>query len=354
MENEKYLCLFADCKLTKGFSRTLAVDLTRGKTYILENDAHDFLVECRAKPFAAVLATYHEEEQIGINELVSYLIEKDLCFFTESPKRFPPMSDHWDSPSIITNAIIDIDEKIHDFKTIIPQLTELGCYDLQLRFFSQIELKELEDLVAFISDSSIKSVEFFLKSDKTLSKKALRELTKRYFKIKNLIIHSHSKNEIYIIYAEKFRNNMGNIIFLTQNITDESHCGVVSPHYFVNDNLQFYTEGLKHNSCLNRKISIDKNGEIKNCPSLKQGYGNYLNVKLKDALLEPKFKSLWNITKSEISVCKDCEYRNVCTDCRAFIADPSNVLSKPAKCNYDPYTAKWTAKKKIESEAIIK
>ena len=38
---------------------------------------------------------------------------------------------------------------------------------------------------------------------------------------------------------------------------------------------------------------------------------------------------------------KDCEFRYICTDCRVFIQEDANILSKPLKCNYNPYTALW-------------
>jgi hypothetical protein len=41
-------------------------------------------------------------------------------------------------------------------------------------------------------------------------------------------------------------------------------------------------------------------------------------------------------------VCKDCEFRYICTDCRAYLEDPYNEYSKPLKCGYDPYTGEWS------------
>jgi hypothetical protein len=53
------------------------------------------------------------------------------------------------------------------------------------------------------------------------------------------------------------------------------------------------------------------------------------------------FKDAWSINKDEILVCRDCEFRYICSDCRVFIEDPHNIYSKPAKCKYDPYSATW-------------
>lgn len=42
------------------------------------------------------------------------------------------------------------------------------------------------------------------------------------------------------------------------------------------------------------------------------------------------------------TVCKDCEFRYICTDCRAYVEDPDDILSKPLKCGYNPYTGEWS------------
>ena len=55
----------------------------------------------------------------------------------------------------------------------------------------------------------------------------------------------------------------------------------------------------------------------------------------------PDFKKYWFINKDQIAVCKDCEFRYICTDCRAYIENPEDMYSKPLKCAYNPYTSEW-------------
>jgi SPASM domain peptide maturase of grasp-with-spasm system len=71
-------------------------------------------------------------------------------------------------------------------------------------------------------------------------------------------------------------------------------------------------------------------------------FGNIKDTTLEKALNKENFKKHWNITKDQILVCKDCEFRHLCTDCRAYIEDPDNINSKPLKCGYDPYTNEWS------------
>jgi SPASM domain peptide maturase of grasp-with-spasm system len=96
-----------------------------------------------------------------------------------------------------------------------------------------------------------------------------------------------------------------------------------------------------HNVCLNRKLCIDHKGNIKNCLSMDQIFGNIFEDDVEQIVNSPDFQKLWHIKKDEIDVCKDCEFRYICTDCRCFIKDSNNIYSQPAKCGYNPYIAKW-------------
>src|SRR5690606_3566602 len=106
-------------------------------------------------------------------------------------------------------------------------------------------------------------------------------------------------------------------------------------------NIKNYTEAIHYNSCLNRKVSLDIYGNIKNCPSQRESFGNIKNTSIRDAIKNQKFQSLWKVKKDDIKICQVCEYRYICTDCRIFIQDENDQLSKPSKCTYDPYTTRW-------------
>ncbi|MFT6810576.1 MAG: SPASM domain peptide maturase of grasp-with-spasm system [Saprospiraceae bacterium] len=96
-------------------------------------------------------------------------------------------------------------------------------------------------------------------------------------------------------------------------------------------------------------VKLAMYGEIKNCPSMSESYGNIKDTSLAEAIEKPGFKKYWNINKDQIAVCKDCEFRYICTDCRAYTDDPYDLSgeegtnhSKPLKCGYDPYTGEWS------------
>lgn len=74
---------------------------------------------------------------------------------------------------------------------------------------------------------------------------------------------------------------------------------------------------------------------------MSNSYGNINDIDISSVVDDPSFKNLWDIKKDDILICKSCEYRYVCTDCRAYVENPSDIFSKPLKCGYNPYTGEW-------------
>jgi radical SAM protein with 4Fe4S-binding SPASM domain len=69
-----------------------------------------------------------------------------------------------------------------------------------------------------------------------------------------------------------------------------------------------FTESQTHNTCLNRKLCIDADGNIENCPILE----NINDTTLQEFLTLTGFKDIWYINKDKIDVCKNCEFKYMC------------------------------------------
>lgn len=149
-----------------------------------------------------------------------------------------------------------------------------------------------------------------------------------------LIYNSEKENKVFS------EINNRNIFLIKENFITPDNCGQVSPTFF-NPSLSFISESKNCNSCLNKKVAIDENGLVKNCLSQKESYGFINEINLAKLLKNEQFKSFGNINKDTIEVCKDCEFRYICSDCRINTENSKNILSKPKYCNYDPYTNTW-------------
>ena len=120
---------------------------------------------------------------------------------------------------------------------------------------------------------------------------------------------------------------------------------MTSPNFYINK--ETLSKNLHNNSCLSGKIAITDNGDILPCVfSRDQVVGNIIEKSLSQIMEETKLKNVWKNTKDGVQVCKDCEYRYCCTDCRpSSLGANQNVgeyLTAPyPKCAYNPYEGKW-------------
>jgi SPASM domain peptide maturase of grasp-with-spasm system len=242
----------------------------------------------------------------------------------------------WDFPSKITNAIIDFGIlNLPYVQNINYQLENLGCRFIQLRFFDKIDSNQLDQVISNFDDSIIESIDISLRFTNDLFNN-LETYLEKYSRINCIIIYDYPYHTSYNAINKRGRGKL----FTHSGKVSEMSCGIIETHNF-NTNIKLFTESQHHNTCLNRKISIDKDGYIKNCPSMKHNFGHIGETKLEEVIKNPEFTKYWNIKKDQIKVCQDCEFRHICTDCRAYIEDPTDLNSKPLKCGYNPYTCEW-------------
>ncbi|NHB70275.1 grasp-with-spasm system SPASM domain peptide maturase [Perlabentimonas gracilis] len=319
----RYYKRFANCFPIDGYKNYAVYDISRKDVFAIDKPTFELLG----------LEIIFEELLQGLpNNRFSELLDKEIIF--QCPKGdenlFPFIKTNWYSPFSITNCIVDwsIDSK-YDIIKALEQLDKIGCKTLQLRFYPNIEENQVVKALKCIVGMNIRGVELVV----PFSEELIKFITREFESIVSIICYSADSTSV------KAYNNC-QVILTKEMFLGVEQCGVVSPSYFICNN-DFFFESNNHNSCLNRKISIDTHGNIKNCPSCSQSFGNINDTTLEQAFKHPDFKKHWNITKDQIDVCKDCEFRHMCTDCRVFIKDPENIYSQPAKCTYNPYIAKW-------------
>ncbi|MGE9310493.1 grasp-with-spasm system SPASM domain peptide maturase [Niabella sp. CJ426] len=328
--------LYANCVPVKGHSRSTICDLQRNKVHLIPNGLYDILVEFQGRTLHEIKENFNHEYDEVLDEYFDFLKQEDLIFHTHAPEWFPELEKKWSYPFEVKSCIIDIDQNCAlDFPNIVDQLNDLNCKYLQIRCYSTFPLSFFVAILNETKGTTITSIDLILKFSEEVSEHEWGILCDSYKQITGLSIHSSP------IQKENATNEFDvPIIFSTKQIHNETCCGVINEGYFVahTDN---FMESLQYNSCLNRKISIDRHGYIKNCPSMQLAFGNIATKTLQQALSENDFKKFWNINKDTVEVCQDCEFRHVCTDCRAYIDNPHEQQSKPLKCGYDPYNCKW-------------
>jgi SPASM domain peptide maturase of grasp-with-spasm system len=340
----KYFKLFSNCIIVKGQNRATICDLQRNKFVFIPNSLTNLFDSNDILDLKKLTSLLDEESLPILQEYIDLLNEHEFIFecSKNEAKLFLKLSLEFDYPSKISNAVIDFDKNSkHDFIKILNHfLIPTNCRHIQFRFYDEIDFDLLKKIILEINNSFIKSVEIIVKYSLLISNDFLSEWVSKNKKIKSITIHSATQTRI--IKNEDY--GFGIIVEVKQEITNKTHCGVIHHNYF-NTMIESFTESQHHNSCLNRKLSIDVDGNIKNCPSMPESFGNVKDTTIEETFNHPEFTKYWNVTKDIINVCKDCELRHICTDCRAYTErthfDGDIDLSKPLKCGYSPYTNEW-------------
>ena len=96
------------------------------------------------------------------------------------------------------------------------------------------------------------------------------------------------------------------------------------------------------NSCWQGKIAISSEGYVNPCIMQRDGTAENVRNKPLKEIIKGDIHRFWDISMNKIDVCKDCEYRYACHDCRVVAAGEGGELTaRSLHCSYDPYAGEW-------------
>lgn len=344
---DKYVFLFSDCVPVEGHTASAIYDLTRRLISTFPSAYYPFFELFRARRLREIVGELSAEERDDFVDFLEFLLEHEYVGVVDDPAAFPAISRSWDAPCTIHNAIVDVRGHHHDYRKIVADLDAVGCQHLQVRAYSRLfGLPELAELARLCQGSSIQTLEAILAYDPGLRDDDYMAVVSAHRIIAGLVIHSADEGRrIAVDYGA--RGATAKLLTREIELTVkpiESHldCGHIARRQLLPPTTPTFTELLHFNGCLNRKVSIDEGGHVRNCPTMKGSFGDHRMVALADVVAREDFRRVWRARNDEIKVCRDCPYRYACTGCRALLADPDAEDSKPLKCGYDPYTDTWT------------
>ncbi|QWT88088.1 grasp-with-spasm system SPASM domain peptide maturase [Chryseobacterium sp. PCH239] len=336
----KYFNLFSNILVTKGSIRILISDLQRNVSELYPLELFEIIQELKNKSIEDTMISYDEESKEIVENYINLLLEKEYGFVTENgwDRNFPSLSYDYHEPNAITDLFIEM-EDLGILKKIYPSIENLGVKYLVIYSLKSLTLKDCIEIDEIFKTSVLSGIEIFSPFHQKMNLSFMQALQKNTVRIYSLILYNCSKPPFKAKDEYRF-----SLHFLKDDLKI-SACGKVELKYF-NTNITKVTEAVNHNSCLHKKIGIDRKGNIKNCPLMNESFGNIQKQSLEEALNQPDFRKYWDLTKDQIEICKDCEFRYVCTDCRAYTENTLKSkeglnISKPLKCGYNPYTGVW-------------
>ncbi|MEC5395936.1 grasp-with-spasm system SPASM domain peptide maturase [Bergeyella sp. RCAD1439] len=324
----KKFFLYKDCFIISGFKNTIICDTYENrfinipeklqfdiieKSIIISNDSQNFI-------------SYLSEEGYGSYLFDENVIDKNII---------------WSSPRIVDEIIVLYSELLfQNIDSFISFIVSVNAQYLQIRFNSNFnDINKLKSFLLSLSSSPIKTIEILLDSQNFLESDVI-EVAIKHTRVQVIFFYNSSFNS-----SKTLEKELLTVVNVKNNILDSKYCGIIDENYFLSD-LKYFSKSHFHNNCLKGKIFFDEKMNAFNCPSFSQSFGNLMNLNKDNLAGNAFFLKYQNITKNNIKVCKDCEFRYICTDCRAYTEqtyynEEGLDVSKPLKCGYNPYTGEW-------------
>ncbi|MCG8410435.1 MAG: grasp-with-spasm system SPASM domain peptide maturase [Bacteroidales bacterium] len=345
---DDYFIFSSNCKITKGYNRSLIIDYLRKEVYYVPNEYYDLLQKIDRNIINDIELLINDNSKKDFREFILFLLENEIGFVTKNIQNFPKISDEvYESNVLIKDMVIEIDSTLFNSELknrIYDEINVIKCNDIQIKYISNYSKKDIQDLIGGFNALDINYIELHINTNPTIDLEFFNSLLESYAKLSHIYIYGKDENKITPYFLNKdqyYPLHLGTVYYTKKDINDCEYCGVINKQNLSFDNILIHNELFKTNGCLNKKVAIDRKGMIKNCLYMEECYGNIKEQSILTVLEKSNFKRFWSIKKDDIEVCKECEYRYSCTDCRAFINDENNILSKPLKCKYNPYTNVW-------------
>ena len=213
------------------------------------------------------------------------------------------------------------------------ELEDTRCKAMQLKFINKkISIDDIRSVLIEFKDCSLRYIEMLIPFDAALDMSGFQELSLLNSRLSYVLVYNSNRDD-----SELIPHNLI-VDHCSKDLSSAHACGFINPAYF-RSGVRSFTLSMKFNNCLYKKIAITASGEFKNCLYTDRVFGKLGGTSLREIAASASFNELGAIKKDEIDVCRDCEFRYVCSDCRAYTK--AGIKSKPSKCNYDPYLAEW-------------
>lgn len=326
----KYYRFHECCKIVKGANRTAIYDLQRLNFYFIPNSVIEVFIDYENKKIETLFTDYSTQKEQLI-KYFDYLLSNEIIFLTDNRETFPVMSSVFEKPHFLDFLYIEIDY-LQKFKIdFLENLIDRTGVDHMVIISTSNSIKNFETVLNLLDDSRVKLITFISIFHDNLIKKATN-LKTRYERLKKIVFFNSPVEYLKIDEDEDieyFNNTLGER--LTRRIMGVNNFTL---------NIKSYLESLKYNLYFNRKAYINNIGDVKPSYIHEEYFGNIENENFKEIIFKDGFQDFWKLTKDQIEVCKDCEFRYMCPDNRIPI-NSKNKYYHHTDCNYNPYTNAW-------------
>ncbi|WP_430827028.1 hypothetical protein [Chryseobacterium indologenes] len=114
-------------------------------------------------PYLEVENAFSDQKEI-FNSYITLLLAEKFAFFSDLRDEFIPISDIWESPQVINNAIIEYGFENYTITQAIEQLDDLNCQFLEIRFLAcgKKNMASIEEILKYCNDLVLRSLKIYL------------------------------------------------------------------------------------------------------------------------------------------------------------------------------------------------
>ena len=164
---ETHFKIFTNCIITKGFTRSLIVDIPRESYVTIPESMYEVIALLKSKEtIDEIFRLYGEENREVIEEYLDYLIENEFGFYVTADEfdMFVDMDFKFETAAHISNCIIEISQvTISSLESILNSLENLLSNSIQIVCFDFLDIKNLCYILQVSKIYNFRSIELVLK-----------------------------------------------------------------------------------------------------------------------------------------------------------------------------------------------
>ena len=224
---DSYVKLYACCILVNGAKRSSICDIQRSEVHFVPSVMFEILTEHSDKLVKDIYHIAGKDNFEFIDEYMDFLLEKELAFLTDEPLLFPSLSLDFETPSIISNAIVEISsQNVEHFDSIIKQLEHFNCKAVLLNFYNYISFEKLGKLIEYTNGSRLRDIQLILPYITDDKEEVIKNLG-AFKRLSHITFHSSPHTIQEFVPDASIQIN-----FEEKTHLDSSCCGVIHKKYF--------------------------------------------------------------------------------------------------------------------------
>lgn len=340
INRNQYFKLFENCKMHKGYCRSIIYELDREKMHLIPNELYSIFNKFSGSKISVVFRHFKQRNRAVLLKYFKLLMDSELIIVAPTKdqlNRFKDIGSNIEFSTKITNCVI-YDKGFSEIKDMLLLLMGKGCFNYHIRISGSSSKVELFKFIEYINCTAIMYIEIFFEFDLKMGKDEVIQLSKKTNKFITLFT-CRDMSDTYQILNSKTINL---ITFSKSREASKSECAVTFNSLNINNSLYF--ESLVYNTFFNNKLIL-KNRKIILHPDSNKNFGEINEKNIRNFLNSQMYNTYRYITKDKINVCKDCEFKMACVDNRL----PKKTIYKrwyyETECNYNPYVSKWKGEK---------